>query len=247
MPSRSYAAHVAATTCTLEKLLENIDVLFERQPHDKLELEDRAHFEYYLEEQFKHKATVFRDTDKNILDNLEDEHEFEATIIESEEMQSTLSQRIAIITHKLTAVPQQRAGDHREGNSGAPPQPPLAKSDLSASPHNSKAAHREGSKKPLKPARQEPGDTHPPLGMSHDYLNWKYLSMVVIPVLAAFWDCFESAIHLNPNLSGVQKLSYLIAQLKGEAARVITGLPLTNSNYEHSVDLRKGIMGNQTN
>ena len=93
----------------------------------------------------KHKATVFRDIDKNILDNLEDEHEFEATIVESEEMQSTVSQRIAIITHKLTAMPQQMAGDHREGDPGAPPQPPLAKSDLSSSPHNSKAAHHEGS------------------------------------------------------------------------------------------------------
>ena len=58
-----------------------------------------------------------------------------------------------------------------------------------------------------------------------------------------FWDCFESAIHLNPNLSGVQKLSYLRAQLEGEAARVITGLTLTNSNYEHSVDLLKGRYG----
>ena len=97
------------------KLLENIDALAERQPRDKLELEDRARLEDYLE-QLKHKATVFRDIDKNILDNLEDEHEFEATIVESGEMQSTLSQRIAIITHKLTVIPQQMVEDHREEN-----------------------------------------------------------------------------------------------------------------------------------
>ena len=145
----------------LGKLLENIDALFERQPRDKLESEDRARLEDYLE-RLKHKATVFSDIDKNILDNLEDEHEFEATIVESEEMQSTLSQRIAIIAQKLTAVPKQMAGDHREGDSGAPPQLPLAKSDLSSSPHNSKDAHCESSKKPLEAARQEPGDTHPP-------------------------------------------------------------------------------------
>ena len=30
---------------------------------------------------------VFRDIDKNILGNLEDEHEFQSTIVESEEMQ----------------------------------------------------------------------------------------------------------------------------------------------------------------
>ena len=109
----------------LGKWLENIDALFAIQPRDKLELEDRARLEDYLE-QMKHKATLFRDIDKNILDNLEDGHEFEAMIVESEEMQSTLSQRIAIITHKLTVIPQQMAGDHREGDPGAPPQPPLA-------------------------------------------------------------------------------------------------------------------------
>ncbi|XP_065883974.1 uncharacterized protein [Dysidea avara] len=54
-----------------------------------------------------------------------------------------------------------------------------------------------------------------------------------------FWDCFAAAIDTNPSLSGVQKLSYLRAQLRGEASRVITGLPLTNLNYNHSVTLLK--------
>ena len=67
---------------------------------------------------------------------------------------------------------------------------------------------------------------------SGDPLNWQ-----------SFWDCFESAIHFNLNLSGVQKLSYLRAQLEGDAARVIIGLPLSNMNYEHSVDLLKGHYG----
>ena len=44
-----------------------------------------------------------------------------------------------------------------------------------------------------------------------------------------FWDCFEAAIHTNPTLSNVQKLSYLRAQLKGEAAMVIAGLLLTKT------------------
>jgi len=33
-----------------------------------------------------------------------------------------------------------------------------------------------------------------------------------------FWDCFEAAVHNNASLTGVQKLSYLSAQLKGEAS-----------------------------
>ena len=57
------------------------------------------------------------------------------------------------------------------------------------------------------------------------------------------WDCFEAAIDANPSLSGVQKLSYLRAQLKGDALRVIAGLPLTNLNYHHSVSFLRDRYG----
>jgi len=38
----------------------------------------------------------------------------------------------------------------------------------------------------------------------------------------AFWDSFETAVHNNAALTGVQKLSYLRAQLKGEAANWVS-------------------------
>lgn len=53
----------------------------------------------------------------------------------------------------------------------------------------------------------------------------------------SFWDSFSVAIHLNPNLSGVQKFNYLKAQLQGDALRTIRGLPLTELNYQHSISL----------
>ena len=62
-----------------------------------------------------------------------------------------------------------------------------------------------------------------------------------------FWDSFEAAIHLNPNLTGVQKFNYLRAQLQGDAARVVAGFPLTNSNYEHSISLLRQRFGSHTN
>ena len=71
---------------------------------------------------------------------------------------------------------------------------------------------------------------------SRDSLGWQ-----------SFLDCFEAAIHLNPCLTGVQELSYLRAQLSDEAARVIAGLPLTNSNYQHSISLLKSDTNNHTN
>ena len=49
-------------------------------------------------------------------------------------------------------------------------------------------------------------------------------------VWQTFWDCFEAAVHSNTSLTGVQKLSYLRAQLHGDATRVIAGFQLTNDN-----------------
>ena len=59
----------------------------------------------------------------------------------------------------------------------------------------------------------------------------------------SFWDCFDSAVNSNPILYDVQKLSYLRAQLQGDASRVIAGFPLTNTSYGQSVALLKDRFG----
>ena len=51
------------------------------------------------------------------------------------------------------------------------------------------------------------------------------------------------SVHSNSNLSGVQKLSYLQAQLVGDASRAIAGFPFTNNNYEQAVNLLKERFG----
>ena len=58
-----------------------------------------------------------------------------------------------------------------------------------------------------------------------------------------FWDSFEVAVHSNPTLGGVQKFTYLKAQLMGDASRAVAGFPLTNSNYEQAVNLLKERFG----
>lgn len=60
-----------------------------------------------------------------------------------------------------------------------------------------------------------------------------------------FWDSFESTIHLNVNLTDVQKFSYLKSQLESDAARTIDGFALTNANYARAVDLLKERYGQQ--
>lgn len=58
-----------------------------------------------------------------------------------------------------------------------------------------------------------------------------------------FWDSFSEAIDKDPNMSGIQKMNYLNGYLKGEAARAVSGLPLTNENYLKSIELLKDRFG----
>ena len=55
-----------------------------------------------------------------------------------------------------------------------------------------------------------------------------------------FWDCFNAAIHSNARLATIDKLNYLRSRLGGEALGVIRGLPLTEENYDVSIELLKG-------
>ena len=43
-----------------------------------------------------------------------------------------------------------------------------------------------------------------------------------------FWNSFQAAIHLNSSLNGIQKFNYLKAQLQGDTARTIDGIPLSD-------------------
>ena len=60
-----------------------------------------------------------------------------------------------------------------------------------------------------------------------------------------FWESFESAVHRNSTLTGVDKFNYLKSLLGGSAAHVIAGLTLTNSNYEKAIDLLKQRFGDR--
>ncbi|XP_064456869.1 uncharacterized protein LOC135367497 [Ornithodoros turicata] len=54
-----------------------------------------------------------------------------------------------------------------------------------------------------------------------------------------FWDQFESSIHTNETLHKVDKFKYLKSFLTGKAATAISGLPLTNENYDAAIDILK--------
>ena len=53
-----------------------------------------------------------------------------------------------------------------------------------------------------------------------------------------FYDQLKSAVDKNDSISSdVQKLNYLEASLQGEAAEILSHLPLTNSNYRIGLKL----------
>jgi len=58
-----------------------------------------------------------------------------------------------------------------------------------------------------------------------------------------FWDCFKPAVDSNKSLTAVQKLTYLCAQLQGEASRIIAEFQLTDTSYADSVKLLKDRFG----
>ena len=58
-----------------------------------------------------------------------------------------------------------------------------------------------------------------------------------------FWDSFSAAIDKNHGLSDIEKMNYLNGMLKGEAARAISGLPLTEENYKKAIELLKERFG----
>ena len=53
-----------------------------------------------------------------------------------------------------------------------------------------------------------------------EYLEWN-----------SFWDLFNATVHSIKKLTDGQRLQYLEASLKGDAAKVITYLKITNANY----------------
>ncbi|CAG2200461.1 unnamed protein product [Mytilus edulis] len=59
-----------------------------------------------------------------------------------------------------------------------------------------------------------------------------------------FWDSFESTIHKNKKLSKVEKFNYLKSKIGGEAKQAISGLNLSNDNYEVAVSILQERFGN---
>lgn len=61
----------------------------------------------------------------------------------------------------------------------------------------------------------------------------------------AFWDSYESAVHLNRPLSDVDKFNYLRSLLEKSAYDAIAGLTLSSANYGEAIEILKKRFGNR--
>ena len=62
-----------------------------------------------------------------------------------------------------------------------------------------------------------------------------------------FWDGFDNSIHSNPNLSTIDKFSYLPGLVEEPAKTAIAGFALTSANYQAAIGLLKRRFGRKEN
>ena len=185
---RGFRAHLTKMLQTLAELLDS-----EHPPN-----EDNLPALKDLHKQLQRKEELISGLDAKILEGITSDDDIEAKILQTEEINSSISTAKAKISRCLSSTTPTEVTPRRPGIHSSPPDhvTRLSKLDL-------------------------PQFTGNPL-------HWQ-----------SFWDCFEATVHSNTSLTGVQKLSYLRAQLCGDAARVIAGFELTNSSYDHSIALLK--------
>ena len=60
-----------------------------------------------------------------------------------------------------------------------------------------------------------------------------------------FWDAYKAAIHTNPELSNIEKFTYLQSLPEGAARDSSGGLAMTSNNYEQAVAILEKRFGNR--
>ena len=60
-----------------------------------------------------------------------------------------------------------------------------------------------------------------------------------------FWDSYEAAVHKNPDLSEIDKFTYLKTLVEKSAREAINGLTLTAANYHEAVSILEKRFGNK--
>ena len=105
---------------------------------------------------------------------------------------------------------------------------------------------------PVTEPRTVPTETPPPIVAATPTTARVKLPKISLPHFrgnlmrwSAFWDSFNSAIHINDRLSEIDKFNYLRSLLEGAAYDAIAGLALSAANYGEAVEILKKRFGNR--
>lgn len=269
---RGHKSHLSKILNNVDEILQKLSYTKESEPDLTLTSSEAVLLAEH-QKQLRRKAEIFNELDLRIIENTDDEEKLEAAVFDSADLQTMLSEKIALISHTLEvdSPREQTVTESAEVDAHTP------QLQLTIHSRNSPTQTQVQEDTPTLQESQSnhtntntPSDSNQPSDLTttqnlphrvddrsssfRGHAEGKQfatrLPKLEIPVFTGepldwqpFWDCFEAAIHANPSLSAVQKLSYLRAQLQGEAARTIAGLPLTNMNYGHSINLLKDRYG----
>ena len=199
--------------------------------------------------QLDHKEKLLADLDTKIFQLVKGEEELETEVFETEEIQSKISETVSNIKSFITRL-MHRCDEALNPDSS---EHPKVKTSATTSDLLPLEAHhtteRSESPRDLDDSTSRLPTPHnsPPVNRGQVAAR---LPKLTIPIFGGdpldwqpFWDSYEAAIHSNTQLNGAQKLSYLQAQLRGDAAQAIAGLSLTSASYEHSVEVLKKRFG----
>ena len=68
-------------------------------------------------------------------------------------------------------------------------------------------------------------------------------NLMEMSVSGRTWSQYDTAIHKNDALCKQEKFTYLKTYLTGPAARAVSGLMLTDENYDNAITLLKSRFG----
>ena len=172
----------------------------------------------------KEKLETLKALDEEII-SLVDEDALDDQIEQADVFKERVQQSVFIaerlITSKTSTAPRTRTSVRSELTSDAPPPSTSLSSVHSDSPVVTSSPTVKLPK--LMPKK-----------FNGDLTKWE-----------TFWSSFESTIHLNTTLSGVDKFNYLSSLLEGPALAAVAGLKITTANYTEAIDTLKKRFGNK--
>ena len=185
-----------------------------------------------LKRSLEDKLRSLSDLDQSILD-LTPEDSLEDEIVQADEIKERLYDALSRLEQCLRPpTPPSRAHAPLVLPATDPPATDPSASDPSTTDTRSHTTDSSGSGASLGAKVKLPKISLP--RFSGNPIKW-----------TSFWDSYHSAIHLNSDLSDVDKFNYLRSLLDGTALEAIAGLTLSSANYQQALEILRKRFGNK--